>query len=141
MNNDERGYLDSLTERVLGAVFEVSNTLGAGFLEKVYERALLRELVLRGLRVRAQASFPVAYKGHYAGEYFADILVEDVLVIELKCVDRLTNEHTAQCINYLRASSRTLCLLVNFQKPKVQWKRIVHGFRDPEPLAPSAVAE
>jgi GxxExxY protein len=129
MNADERGYFDSLTERVLGAVIEVSNTLGAGFLEKVYERALLRELGLRGIRATAQASFPVTYKGHYVGEYFADILVEDVLVIELKCVEHLANEHTAQCLNYLRASGRTLCLLVNFQKPKAEWKRIVYGFQ------------
>ena len=128
MNTDERGYFDSLTERVLGAVLEVSNTLGPGFLEKVYERALLRELGLRGIRTITQASFAVTYKGHHVGEYFADLLVEDVLVVELKCVERLTSEHTAQCINYLRASGRTLCLLINFQKPKAEWKRIVLGF-------------
>jgi GxxExxY protein len=126
---------DPLTEQVLGAVFEVSNTLGAGFLEKVYERALLRELALRGLRTAAQASFAVEYKGLPVGEYFADILVEDALVVELKCVERLANEHTAQCLNYLRASGRTVCLLVNFQKPKVEWKRIVQGFQIPEPMA------
>lgn len=127
MNTDEHRLLDSLTERVLGAVFEVSNTLGAGFLEKVYERALLKEIGLRGIPAIAQVSMPVAYKGHCIGEYFADILVEDVLVIELKCVERLAPEHTAQCINYLRASGRNVCLLINFQKPKVEWKRIVYG--------------
>jgi GxxExxY protein len=132
MNTDERGF-DSLTERVLGAVFEVSNTLGAGFLEKVYERALLRELGLRGIRAAAQVSFAVTYKGHTVGEYFADLLVEDVLVVELKCVERLANEPMAQCLNYLRASRRTVCLLVNFQKPQVQWKRIGDGFQVPEP--------
>src|ERR1039457_5336915 len=125
MNADQ---LDSLTERVLGAVFEVTNTLGAGFLEKVYQRALLRELGLRGIRAVAEASFTVTYKGHSAGEYFADLLVEDVLVVELKCVDRFSSEHTAQCLNYQRVSGRTVCLLVNFQKPKVEWKRIVQGF-------------
>ena len=124
--------MDSLTERVLSAIFEVSNTLGAGFLEKVYERALLRELALRGISATAQASFAVTYKGYSVGEYFADILVEDVLVVELKCVDRLANEHTAQCLNYLKASGRTVCLLVNFQKPKVEWRRIVQGFKDQE---------
>jgi GxxExxY protein len=129
MNTDERGFFDSLTERVLGAIFEVSNTLGAGFLEKVYERALVTELRLRGIRVTAQASLSIDYKGHAVGEYFADILVEDVLVVELKCVERLANEHIAQCLNYLRASGRTLCLLVNFQKPKVEWKRIANGFQ------------
>ena len=141
MNADQRGFCDSLTEQVLAAVFEVSNTLGAGFLEKVYERALLRELGLRGLRATAQASFAISYKGHYVGEYFADIVVEDALVIELKCVERLGNEHLAQCLNYLRASSRTVCLLVNFQRPKVEWKRIVHRFRDPEAAEAPFAAE
>jgi GxxExxY protein len=124
---DAEGDLAPLTECVLGAVFEVSNTLGAGFLEKVYERALLKELDLRGIRTVAQASFAVSYKGQSVGEHFADIMVEDVLVVELKCVERLGNEHTAQCLNYLRASGRRVCLLVNFQKPKVEWKRIVLG--------------
>jgi GxxExxY protein len=126
MNTDEH-RLNSLTERVLGAVFEVSNTLGAGFLEKVYERALLKELGLQGMRATSQKSFPVIYKGQCVGEYFADILIEDVLVVELKCVERLANEHMAQCLNYLRASRLPICLLVNFQRPKVEWKRIVYG--------------
>ena len=127
---------DSLTERVLGAVFEVSNTLGAGFLEKVYERALLRELGLLGIRASSQASVAVTYKGLSVGEYFADLLVEDVLLVELKCAERLSNENTAQCLNYLKASGLTVCLLVNFQRPKVEWKRIVHGFqsRDAIPI-------
>jgi GxxExxY protein len=129
MNADERGFFDSLTERVLGAVFDVSNTLGAGFLEKVYERALLRELALRGIRAVTQASFVITYKDYCVGECFADILVEGVLLVELKCVERFADEHRAQCINYLRASGLTLCLLVNFQKPKVEWRRIVLGFQ------------
>lgn len=66
--------------------------LGAGFLEKIYQRAFLAELRLRGLKASAEVSFTVTYKGHAVGEYFADILVEDVLVIELKCVERLANE-------------------------------------------------
>ena len=138
MNADN---LDSLTESVLGAIFEVSNTLGAGFLEKVYQRALLRELGLRSIRATAEASFAVTYRGHAVGEYLADLLVEDVLVVELKCVERLASEHTAQCLNYLRASGRTICLLVNFQKPKVEWKRIVHGFQIPEPPVAPVVAD
>jgi GxxExxY protein len=128
MNADERRCPYSLTEEVLAAIFEVSNTLGAGFLEKVYERALLRELALRGIQAKSQASFKVTYKGQTVGDYFADILVEDALVVELKCVDRLTNEHTAQCLNYLKASAKTVCLLINFQKAQVEWKRIVNGF-------------
>jgi GxxExxY protein len=129
MNAD---YNDTLTERVLGAVFEVSNTLGAGFLEKVYERALLREFALRGIRATVQESIAVMYKGYCVGEYFPDFLVEDSLIVELKCVDRFANKHTAQCLNYLRATGRTVCLLVNFQKSKVEWRRIVNGFQIPE---------
>ncbi|MGB9456285.1 MAG: GxxExxY protein [Bryobacteraceae bacterium] len=132
MNADEHGHLESLTERVLAAVFEVSNILGAGFLEKVYQRALLQELALRGIRAISQASLAVTYKSQPVGEYFADILVEGVLVIELKCVDRLANEHMAQYLNYLRASGLGLCLLVNFQKPEVEWKRIINGFQIPK---------
>ena len=64
--------------------------------------------------------------GSHAGEHIADIVVEDVLAIELKCVERLTNEHTARCLNHLKASGLSVCLLVNFQKPEVEWKRIVH---------------
>jgi GxxExxY protein len=113
-----------LSERILGAVFEVANTLGAGFLERVYERALLHELKIRGLQVVAQAPFPVFYKGLRVGDYFADILVEGEIVLELKCVDRLATEHTAQCLNYLRSSGKEVCLLINFQKPTVEWKRV-----------------
>jgi GxxExxY protein len=136
MNTDERRCPDSLTERVLAAIFEVSNILGAGFLEKVYERALLKELGLRGIRAAAQVSIPVVYKSQCVGEYFADIVVEDVLVVELKCVERLANEHTAQCLNYLRASGLTVCLLVNFQRSKVEWKRIVNGYQENADQAP-----
>ena len=105
---------------------------------KADERALLREPGLRGIRATGQASFPVIYKGRSVGDYLADILVEDVLVIELKCLDRLAGEHTAQCINYLRASGLTLCHLLNFQKLEVEWKRIVHGLQIPHlPEAPA----
>jgi len=129
--NADKTSLDSLSEKVLAAVFEVSNTLGTGFLESVYRRALIRELSLRGLRARGEASLTVMYKGQSVGDYFADILVEDALVVELKCAEHFANEHTAQCLNYLRASGLTICLLVNFQKPKVEWKRIVRGFVEP----------
>ena len=130
MNTDEE---NALTERVIGAILEVSNILGAGFLEKLYQRALLREVGLRGMRAGAEASFAVSYKGQHIGQYYADILVEDVLLVELKCGERLAPEHTAQCLNYLRVSGRRICLLVNFQRPEPEWQRIVYGYRA-EPL-------
>jgi GxxExxY protein len=125
-NERESEVLDALVERVVGAIYEVSNVLGAGFLEKVYERALLKELALRGMAVQSQAGFPVSYKGQCVGEYLADLVVERRLVLEIKCVDCFANEHLAQCINYLRASGLKIALLVNFQKPKVEWKRVVY---------------
>jgi GxxExxY protein len=122
--SDERASLEALVETVIGAAYEVSNVLGAGFLEKIYERALIEEL---GLRVKAQAPFPVAYKGRHIGTYSADLVVEDRLLVEVKCVEQFSNEHLAQCINYLKASGLHLALLINFRRPKVQWRRIVHN--------------
>ena len=125
MDTDAHGSESDLTEAVIGSAFEVANVLGAGFLEKVYERALIRELALRGVSAKAQISFPVCYKGQYVGEYVADLVVEEKLIVELKCVDRLANQHLAQCINYLKASGLRVALLINFQRPKVEWKRVL----------------
>jgi GxxExxY protein len=99
--------------------------LGAGFLEEVYERALIRELAFRGVSAKAQVSFPVCYKGQYVGEYVADLVVEEKVIVELKCVDRFANQHLAQCINYLKASGLRVALLISFQEPKVEWKRVL----------------
>jgi GxxExxY protein len=126
MDTDAHGCSDSLTERVIGAAFEVSNVLGPGFLEKVYERALLKELALRGIDAKGQAGLQVLYKGQTVGEYIADVLVEGELVVELKCADSISNEHVAQCINYLKASTKRVALLLNFQRPKLQIRRIVN---------------
>ncbi len=84
------------------------------------------ELQRRGVRAVSQAPIPVHYKGQYAGEYFADLLVEGSLVLELKCVDRLASVHMAQCLNYLRASGLPLCLPVNFRTSKAEWKRVIN---------------
>ena len=124
--SDERTTLEALVETVVGAAYEVSNVLGAGFLEKIYERALIEELTLGGLRVKTQAPFPVAYKGKHIGTYSADLVVEDRLLVEVKCVDQFSTEQLAQCINYLKASGLPLALLINFRRPKVEWRRIVH---------------
>jgi GxxExxY protein len=128
MDANERESLNALLENVVGAAYEVANVLGCGFLEKIYAKALLRELTLRGLAVKAQAALIVSYKGQPLGEYFADLLVEDRLVVELKCAEHFSNEHIAQCINYLKASDLRLALLVNFQRTKVEWRRIVNDF-------------
>src|SRR5262249_9173512 len=117
-----------LIEQVVGAAYKVSNTLGCGFLEKVYERALARELRLRGMRVKTRASFSVMYEGESVGDYCADLIVEDRLVVELKCVEQFGNEHLAQCLNYLKATGLRSALLMNFQYPKVEWSKVVSLF-------------
>ena len=117
--------LDRLVSETVGAAYEVANVLGCGFLEKVYHRALCQELILRGLTVRSQVAFPVQYKGQFVGDYIADLVVDGRLIVELKCAEGLSNEHMAQCINYLKASGLKLALLVNFQHPKVEWKRVI----------------
>ncbi len=101
MNTNEHES-ERILEAIVGASYEVSNSLGAGFLEKVYERALCRELILRGLRVESQVCCPVLYKGQRVGDYLADVVVEGRVLVELKCVERFCNEHLAQCINYLK---------------------------------------
>ncbi len=127
MHTNSHKSIDESVEAVIGAAYEVSNVLGAGFLEKVYERALVRELALRGLGVKSQVSHSVSYKGYCVGEYLADLVVENQLLVELKCVERLAGEHMAQCINYLKASGFRLALLINFQRPRVEWKRVIYG--------------
>src|SRR5689334_22876542 len=98
MNAKDREALNELATKVIGAVYEVSNVLGVGFLEAVYERALVKELALRGIKSRRQAPVKVKYKDEVVGKYRADVLVEGRLIIEVKCADGFANEHMAQCI-------------------------------------------
>ena len=129
MDSNGRESLNALLEAVVGAAYEVSNHLGAGFLEKLYERALAQELALRGIPAASQVCYSVAYKGQPIGDYIADLVVDDRLLVELKCTHRLADEHLAQCINYLTASGLHLALLINFQhSKKVEWRRVVQGF-------------
>lgn len=114
-----------ITYKINGAIFEVNRVLGAGFLEKVYEKALLKELFLRGLNAQSQVPVEVVYKAEVVGEYFIDILVENLIVIELKAVEKLQKIHTAQLLNYLKATGYKMGLLVNFTHPKAEIKRYV----------------
>ena len=124
---DDEDTLNKLSEKIIGSAFEVSNVLGAGFLEKVYENALKVELGMSGLDVRQQAPLDVRYKDELVGEYFADILVEESLIVELKAVKSLNDIHFAQCLNYLKGTGLKLCLLINFGKSRIEIKRIVNN--------------
>lgn len=117
--------IDDLTYQINGAIFEVNRELGSGFLEKVYENALIVELNKRGLKAVQQAPIKVKYKGIEIGEYFADIVVEDMVIIELKAIESLQKIHEAQLLNYLKATGYKIGLLVNFRYPKAEIKRFI----------------
>ena len=119
--------LRDLTYKINGAIFEVHRTLGEGFLEKVYENALLFELRNLGLQVESQVPVPVFYKGMMVGDYVADLVVEDQVILELKTVEDLTAVHQAQLLNYLQATGKPLGLLINFKGKKATVRRLALG--------------
>jgi GxxExxY protein len=129
MNADERRLeLDELTRKVIGCIYAVSNTLGNGFLEKVYENSLAIELRKAGINVEQQSRIQVNYEGIAVGEFFADLVVEKSVILELKVAKGFDENHYAQCLNYLKATGFTICLLVNFGKPRAEIKRVVNQF-------------
>ena len=123
-----REELDLLSSRIIGNAFSVSNSLGCGFLEKVYENALAVEFRSTGIRCSQQASFQVRHRNEIVGEYIPDLIVEDAIIVEVKAIDTLGRIQQAQCMNYLRATGLHLALLLNFGRPKVEVRRIVMNF-------------
>jgi len=112
-----------LTSNIISCFYKVYNTLGFGFLEKVYENALLFELSKSGLFVERQKPIKVHYEDILVGEYFADLIVENKVIIEIKAVDALIEEHELQLINYLKATEIEVGLLLNFgKKPEIRRK-------------------
>lgn len=114
-----------ITEAIIGAAFEVHNILGYGFLEKVYQQALLVELGRRGICAEKDLALVVRYKDVAVGHYFADLLVEGKVVVELKAVPRHQTADEAQLLNELKASGHRLGLLINFGRHKVEFKRMI----------------
>jgi GxxExxY protein len=115
MRREPDTFVDEVARRVIGAAIEVHRVLGPGFLESVYEAAFCIELEQRGIRFARQVTCPVPYKGVDAATMRIDLLVEDCLIVELKCVDELGPMHRAQAIAYLRATKLQLALLINFR--------------------------
>jgi len=117
--------INDITYTINGAVFEVNRSLGPGFLEKVYENALMIELKSRGLKAESQVPVKVYYKDKTVGEYVADIIVENKIIVELKTVEKIEKIHEAQLLNYLKATGLQVGLLVNFKHSKAGIKRFV----------------
>ena len=124
-SDDEHYELNRISELIIGCAFKVGNTLGCGFLEKVYENAMVMELRKAGLVFEQQEKVAVFYEGVVIGDYEADLIINGQVIIELKAVRDLNQVHRAQCFNYLRATGLKLCLLINFGNPRVEIKRII----------------
>jgi GxxExxY protein len=122
----EEYLYEDLTHKIIGAAFDVYKELGYGFLEKIYERALIHELKSRGLEVESQKSIKVFYKGQSVGDYIADLWVDGKVIVELKAEKEINSKHEAQLINYLKATNLKVGLLINFGQSKCQPKRIVN---------------
>lgn len=114
---------DHITSVIIGCAYKVGNGLGTGFAEKCYENAMIHELSKAGVSVQQQVAIQVWYDGVVVGDYFADLIVEGVVLVELKAVKALDSAHQAQCLNYLAATRLPVCLLINFRE-RVEIKRI-----------------
>lgn len=119
--------LDALSEKIIGAAYKVSNALGTGFLEKVYENALAHELRNEMVKVEQQKSIKVYYESVVVGDYFADLIVNEIVILELKTAKHIDNIHLAQTLNYLKATGLKLGLIINFGNPRVEIKRVVNN--------------
>jgi len=114
-----------LTEKIIGCAYRVYNTMGFGFLESVYEKCLMIELGKLGLQAESQKAITVYYEGEVVGEFVADVVVEDTVIVELKSVRRILVPHEVQLVNYLVATGKPVGLLLNFGEKKVEVKRKV----------------
>lgn len=118
---------DDITESIIGCAFEVINELGSGFLESVYENAMVLALSESGLNVQSQVPIPVTFRGKRVGDFYADLLVDGKVIVELKAVRAIVPEHQAQLINYLNATGVEVGLLINFGNPKLELKRFTRS--------------
>jgi GxxExxY protein len=137
MAQDPRALHEELTGTIIGACFEVAKELGRGFLESVYQHALAVSVRERGLQVVTEAPVRVLFHGQCVGNFFADLLVEDKVIVELKVAKELISEHQAQLINYLNASDLEVGLLVNFGPSKIEHKRCWRS----RPIPPESPAQ
>ena len=112
-----------LTEKIIACAYRVYNTMGSGFVESVYEICLVIELLKAGLSIESQKAVSVFYNSEHVGEFIADIIVNDIVILELKAVKQLAKAHEVQLVNYLTATGKPVGLLINFGEDKVEIKR------------------
>jgi GxxExxY protein len=115
----------TLTGKIIGAALEVHTSLGPGFLESIYKHALLRECQLRALLTQTEVEVPVSYKGFPVGKHCLDLVVDELVVVELKAVNAINDVHKAQTISYLAATGLEVALILNFGAARLLWKRLI----------------
>ncbi len=128
MVHTDRNELNHISETIIRCAYTIANSIGAGFLEKVYQNSLLIELIDAGLSVEKEKEITITYKNKIVGVYYADILVNQQIIIETKAVQSLHEVHQAQLLNYLKATKLSLGLLINFATPKIQIKRMINDY-------------
>lgn len=116
-----------LTHQIIGAGMEVHRILGPGFLEAIYQRALLRELSLRGLGAETETLITIAYKGEVVGRHRMDVIVSGQVIVELKAVSEIAGIHVAQALSYLKATGLHVALILNFGEPSLTWRRVIQS--------------
>lgn len=120
---------EELTEKIIACAYRVYNKMGSGFLESVYEKCLIIELRRMGLVVDVQKAIKIYYEGELVGEFTADIIVNDLVIVELKAIRQLAQAHEVQLVNYLVATGKSVGLLINFGEDKVEIKRKLRQFK------------
>ncbi len=123
--NEEKIVYKDLSYKIVGLAMEAHSKLGYGFLEKVYENAMMVLFLREGIHAKQQAPITVFFDGEVVGDYYADILVEDKIILELKAIEKITDVHRAQTLNYLKATGLRLALLINFGKQRLKYERFV----------------
>ena len=124
--NEEKIVYKDLSYKITGLAMEAHSKLGYGFLEKVYENAMMVLLRREGIHAKQQAPITVYFDGEVVGDYYADILVEDKIILELKAIEKIIDVHRAQTLNYLKATGLHLAILLNFGKEGLKYERLVH---------------
>lgn len=122
--NDGKIVYKELSYKIIGLAMQVHKELGNGFLEKVYENAMMVLIRREGIKALQQAPIKVMFHGEVVGDYFADILVEEKIILELKSVDRIIDAHKAQALNYLKATGMQLAIILNFGKERFEYERL-----------------
>jgi GxxExxY protein len=126
--NENHLQYEKETSEILNCAFEIINTLGHGLLEKPYEYALCVEFTLRGITWQQQPRYDVIYKEHKVGEYIPDLIVHNLVVVDTKVIERITDHEIGQMLNYLKITSLPVGLILNFKRSRLEWKRVINQY-------------